>query len=194
MGTGNPSVHSSTKGWKLLGAVCKTAAPSIELAEFLRAFLRKAANPDIAAAMEELNEALRRASVCAVAERRRSDWTAQVAAFTGERPKMATEALEALEVAAAAQQRVDQTVVKDLVEVHTEDGRSVCLKFKSAMNLHALHARMVKALTIQNGDTFDFFATEFEDDCPPWRLLSRDMKVLDAVSHVAMHGQFVTFG
>jgi len=193
--TKNPSAESALKGWQLLHSLCGCAVPSAEMAEFVKAFLLRAAG-EVEAGGEDRTPPAARPS----AGGRRSRTVAGVLrTYLAERPKLATGSLELLEAAAAALREEVAAGQKGpesgcLVEVYTEEDMVVSLRVPDAARLEDLKRRMAKALAMRSADGFEFFSSDPDEVRPAWRLLPRGMGVRDAVSKATVGARCLLFG
>merc|ERR1719329_723083 len=123
-------------------------------------------------------------------------------AFLTARPKLAAETLElfvkrlndkanalpggASEVSGGA------LMTSVVVTIYTEDGMTRPLKVKPTQTLGQLHQRVMKLVTLNTGDRFEFFA-HLGDTSPMTQLLPRDMEITRAAIEIESAGLHLFF-
>eukprot|EP00929_Paragymnodinium_shiwhaense_P020156 TRINITY_DN13523_c0_g4_i1.p1 TRINITY_DN13523_c0_g4~~TRINITY_DN13523_c0_g4_i1.p1 ORF type:complete len:1763 (+),score=562.82 TRINITY_DN13523_c0_g4_i1:146-5434(+) len=197
----NPSKDSSKRGWNLLKALCRTVLPSPELYEYLRFFIKRAAEmckePATAAASEEDGGQFGRKtsqSKSSIAERRQKN---SGTACSGELEALIGEVKRALlETAELIHKTGDLTAdsANQFCDVLTENGSSRPFKYKKDLTLEELHQKMQKALRVRWEDNLEFFAMDPDDKKPPWRYLDRGLLIDDVLSKLSAAGHSLFFG
>lgn len=180
---GNPSIESTTKGWKLLTNLLGEASPSDELCQYLRAFIEMTLEDeddyldDNEDDLHSMGSTIWRGSsrqTCvspaSIVQERSPDRGSLYASFLEERPRMAEDALKALlelmmrnSREAHEYQDMKRRVRRETrmagisVSVQMDDSKCERLKMNAFNTVDDLHARIVEKHSLRDGTNFDLF-------------------------------------